>query len=436
MELTILRRLAASTAFAAAAATVAVVPAITGGTATATSADATTRADSSLSIRAVKPAVAPGRAGTVKGRLATPGVDPAGRTVLLEARSEGSGGFIPVGTATTGVSGVLRLEVTPETTTFYRWRYAGSVDADRARSGVARIRVRVPQHSALRVRTTLSIRLKEVGDRTVIRGRLFARGAELGSRWIVLVSRPAGAEDWSFASAARTDGRGRVVYGVEPQQATAYRLAFLGSPRLRPSRSARVAVRTPSEVSISAVPGVIDPGTGSTVSGVVTAGGTIVADASVTLLARRVRPGATWSAVQRGTTAADGTASFTVTPEHSTAYRLRVAHTAGIQPATSPVARVVVRTQSSMSIRGRSVQNGYSVVGQLRGSGHPLVGRTVTLQSMAQGTTEWAPVASGTTNRRGRVFLVQTRVADTQYRLVFDGDTRHLPSVSGTVVVS
>ena len=348
MELTILRRLAVTTAIAATAASIAVVPALTTGAAHATTSAASTRADSSLSIRAVKPAVAPGRTTAVRGRLATPGADPAGRTVLLEARPEGTSGFIPIGTATTGVAGALRLPVAPEATTFYRWRYGGGADADRARSGVTRIRVRVPQHSAVRLRTTLSIRLKDVGSRTVVRGKLFARGAHVGRRWIVLVSRAAGAEEWSFASAARTDGLGRVVFGADPQQATAYRLAFLGSPRLRPSRSARVVVRTPSDVSISAVPGVIDPGGTSTVSGVVTAAGAAVADASVTLLARRMRPGATWSAVQEAVTTADGTASFVVAPEHSTAYRLRVSHTTGIRPGTSPVARVVVRTPSSL----------------------------------------------------------------------------------------
>ncbi|MBL0748054.1 hypothetical protein [Nocardioides baculatus] len=431
MELTILRRVAAATAIAAAA-SLTVAPGLTGTS--AHGAATSTRADSTLSIRAVKPAVAPGRSTAVRGRLATPGVEPAGRTVLLEARPEGTRGFIPIGTATTGVAGALELAVAPEATTAYRWRYAGSVDADRARSGVTRIRVRVPQHSAVRLRTTLSIRLKDVGARTVVRGKLFARGAQVGRRWIVLVSRPAGADDWTFSSAARTDGLGRVVFGVDPEQATAYRLAFLGSPRLRPARSARVVVRTPSDVSISAVPGVIDPGGASTVSGVVTAGGATVADASVALLARRMRPGATWSTVQKGTTTADGTASFAVTPDRSTAYRIRVSHTAGIRPGTSPVARVVVRTQSSLSVRGRAYKAGWSVAGQLRGGGRPLAGRIVTLQSAAQGTAEWVAVRSGTTGQRGRVFFVQARDAGTQYRLVFDGDERNLPSTSGTVV--
>lgn len=435
MQLTILRRLAATTAIAATAATLAAVPTLAGGTASATEATTGgTRADSSLSIRAVKPAVAPGRSSAVKGRLATPGADPAGRTVLLEARSEGTGGFIPVGTATTGAAGVLRLEVTPETTTFYRWRYAGSVDADRARSGVTRVRVRVPQHPAYRLRTTLSIRLKEVGDRTVVRGKLFARGAQLGRRWIVLTSKAAGAAGWSFTGAARTDNRGRVVYGIQPQQQTAYRLAFLGSPRLRPSRSARVMVRMPSDVAISATPAVVDPGATATVSGVVTTSGAAVPDATVRLVARTLRKGASWHQVQTGTSAGDGSVSFSVAPERSTAYRLRVVHTAGVRPGTSASAKVLVRAKSSLSIRGRAGAQGYVVEGQLRGGGTAKPGRTVTLQSMAPGTTDWTAVATATTNGRGHVQFVQPLVADTQYRLAYDGEERFLPSTSGTVV--
>ncbi|WP_374455103.1 hypothetical protein [Nocardioides sp.] len=433
MELTILRRLAATTALVATAASLAVVPTLVGGSA---SASTTTQVDTSLSIRAVKPAVAPGRSSTIRGRIATPGAEPAGREVLLEARAPGTPGFIPVGTTTSGTSGRLTLDVTPETTTLYRWRYAGAVDADRAVSGVARVRVRVPQHPALRVRTTLSIRLKEVGpsDQTVVRGKLFARGMPLGRRWVVLVSRTPDSSGWGFESASRTNGRGTVVFGVEPEGQTAYRLAFLGTPKLRPSRSARVVVRKPSEVSISAVPGVVDPGASSTVSGVVTSSGAPTPDASVTLLARKVGSSAAWSAEQTGTTAADGTVSFTVAPERSTAYRLRVTHSPGVTRGTSPIARVLVRAASSLSIRGRTVGEGYVVDGQLRAAGATRPGRTVTLQAMAPGSTAWTPVGVDVTNGKGRVHFVQDRVADTQYRLVYDGEARFLPTVSGTVV--
>lgn len=435
MQLTILRRWVAATAIVAASASLAVVPAPGGATA-AEAGTATARADTSLSIRATKPAVAPGRSSTLTGRLAVHGADPSGRPVVLEARPSGSTGFIPVGVATTDTAGVLRLTVTPETTTSYRWRYAGAVDADRARSGITRVRVRVPQHAAERIRTTLSIRLTDVGaqHRKVILGKLFARGARLDRRWILLVSRPAGAAEWTFTSAARTDSLGRVAYDIDPQQQTAYRLAFLGSPLLRPSRSARVVVRMPSEVSISAVPGIVDPGATSTVSGVVTASGAAVPGATVRLLARTVRDGATWSTEQTATTATDGTVAFTVAPQRSTAYRLRVVHSPGVRAGASDVARVLVRASSSLSIRGRAAVQGYVVEGQLRAAGATRPGRLVGLQALAPGSSAWTPVAVGTTNDRGRVRFLQEHVPGTQYRLAYDGEARFLPTVSGTVV--
>ena len=224
------------------------------------------------------------------------------------------------------------------------------------------------------------------------------------------------------------------MFGVDPQQATAYRLAFLGTPRLRPARSARVVVRTPSEVSISAMPGVIDPGRHLDGLRGRDRGGAAVADADGRPPGPGDAPGADWGVLLTDQTSADGTASFALTPSRSTAYRLRVLHAPGSAPPPAPSPGSWCARAVSLSVRGRSVRAGFSVVGQLRGSGHPLAGRTVTLQSVAQGTTEWVAVASGTTNQRGRVFLVQPRVEGTQYRLVFDGDVRHLPSMSGTVV--
>ena len=441
MQLTILRRLVAATvsatAVAATTATLTVVPALTApataaGTVTASSASL---ADSSLSIRAIKVAIRPGASSTIRGRLATPGAEPSGRTVLLEARSEGTPSFTPIATSTTGDAGMLKLKVQPETTTHYRWRYAGGVDASRAVSGVTRVRVRLGGHQAYRIRTTLSIRLKEVGDDLRVRGKLFNRAGLPGRRWVILTSRPAGATEWGFASAARTDVRGRVVFGVEPQAQTAYRLAFLGTPKLRPSRSGRVVVRTASEVSISAVPGIIDPGGSSTVAGVVTASGAAIPGATVNLISKTMRKGATWVTTdQSATTGADGTVSFAVTPDRSTSYRLRVVHTQGVRAGISASADVIVRAGSSVSIRGRSGVRGYVVEGQLRAAGVVRAGRTITLQSVAPGTTDWASVATATTNNNGHVEFVQPLVEGTQYRLAYEGEELYLPSVSGTVV--
>jgi hypothetical protein len=436
MQTTILRRVAATTAFAAAAATMAAVPTLTAGSASATEAPALTRVDSSLSIRAIKVAIKPGGTSTLRGRLATPGAEPSGRTVVLEARSQGTPGFTPVATARTGSAGLLKISVAPETTTHYRWRYAGGVDASRAVSGVTRVRVRMGHHTPSRIRTTLSIRLKDTAtaDQMAIRGKLFNRARIPGRRWVILTSKPAGSTEWGFTSAARTDVHGRVVFGIQPTTQTAYRLSFLGTPKLRPARSGRVVVRMPSEVSISAVPGVIDPGGSAAVAGVVTASGAAVPGATVNLVAKGMKKNAKWATVQTSTTAADGSVSFAVAPEKSTSYRLRVVRGEGIRPGLSPATDVRVRAGSSLSIRGRAGVPGYIVEGQLRAGGVVRAGRTVTLQSIAPGATDWTSIATATSNKSGHVEFVQPLVAGTQYRLAYDGEELFLPSLSGTVV--
>jgi hypothetical protein len=440
MPSTILRRLVATTAVAATTAALAAVPTLAGGAAHAAEStiDSSTaaRTGSSLSIRAVKVTVRPGGTSTLRGRLATPGADPAGRTVLLEARSQGTPGFTPVAAATSGAAGKLTLTVAPETTTAYRWRYAGSAAATRAVSGITRIRVRLGNHHPTRIRTTLSIRLKSVGDpeQLRIRGKLFNRAGLPGRRWVILSSKPAGSTEWGFASAARTDARGRVFFGIQPAQQTSYRLAFLGTPKLRPSRSGRVTVRMPSDVSISSVPGIIDPGGSAVVGGVVTDAGVAVPGATVNLVAKGMKKNAKWAVQQTGTTAADGSVSFSVAPAKSTSYRLHVVRGADIRPGTSPSTDVRVRAGSSLSIRGRSGVPGYIVEGQLRAGGIVRAGRTVTLQSLVPGATEWGSLATDVTNKSGHVEFVQPLVAGTQYRLAYEGEELFLPSLSGTVV--
>ncbi len=90
MSLTALRRTAAPLAvLAATAAGLAVTPVLR--------ADATTRAGTSLSIRTVHSAIAPGHSDRVTGHLGIAGaISPAGRAVTLEARPMGTDSFTPV----------------------------------------------------------------------------------------------------------------------------------------------------------------------------------------------------------------------------------------------------------------------------------------------------------------------------------------------------
>jgi hypothetical protein len=431
MSLTVLRRTAAPLAvLAATAAGLAVTPVLR--------ADAATRAGTSLSIRTVHDAVAPGDSDRVTGHLGIAGpLSPAGRAVTLEAKPMGAAAFAPIATAIAGDRGGLKESVTPDVTTRYRWHYAGDTDTRPSVSGIATVRVRTPQHPAHRINTTLSIRathhlvLPNGGDR--IRGHLRAGRIPLPHRLIILVSRTAGSSGWSFEAARRTHRLGAVTFRVKPDEDTAYRMVFLGTRLLQPARSAVVRILTRPDLTIAADPTRIDRGGSTTISGVASDAGTPVAGATVKLLARKAGTHHV-HAVGSGTTAADGSVSFTASPARTTIYRLRLVHTAGVRAALSEAARVAVRVPTSLSIRGRTTPTGFDVSGTLLGGGHPLRHRPVTLLAQASGSPDWTAAGTAYTNRHGLVKFHEAPAPGTGYRLAYAGGPRFSPSTSGTVV--
>jgi hypothetical protein len=431
MSLTALRRTAAPVAVLAAAAVgLAVAPVL--------QADAAARAATTLSIRTARPAVQPGDTDTVTGHLGIAGdLSPAGRTVTLEAKPLGSDSFTPVGTATAGDRGGLHESVMPDVTTRYRWHYAGDTDTRPSVSGVATVRVRTPHPHARRIATSLSIRAAHPvvtpNGTDVIAGRLRARRVPLRHRLVILVSRTADDDSWAFEGAHRTRRLGDVAFRVAPDEKTAYRLVFLGSPLLQPSHSAVVRIDTRPGLTIAADPRHILRGESTTISGTADDEGTPIAGATVQLLARkagthRVR------LVDSGTTAADGSIAFTASPPVTTSYRLRLVHTTGVRGAVSEAARVAVQVPTTLSIRGRSTDTGFTVSGILRGGGHPLAHRLVTLQSQASGSADWTDAGTARTGARGLVKFREPQDAGTGYRLAYAGGPRFAPSTSGTVV--
>ncbi|MGA8247116.1 MAG: hypothetical protein WB797_09435, partial [Nocardioides sp.] len=396
------------------------------------------RAATSLAIRVVHPSVKPGGTDTVTGALgvAGPGT-PAGRVVTLEARPMGATSFTPVGDATARDHGGLTETVTPDVTTRYRWHYAGDTDARPSVSGVAVVRVRTHQHPAHRIPTSLSVRaVHRVAKRDgidVIRGRLRAGRVSLPHRRVILVSRTAGAS-WTFVGAHRTRRHGAVAFRVEPAADTAYRLVFLGTPLLRPARSAVVRVISRPDLTISAAPKRIDSGDTTTISGTATDDGAPVAGGTVKLLARKVGSKHGLHLVGTGTTAADGSVSFTDTPAVSTVYRLHLLRAPG-QPGTdSHRTRVFVRIATSLSIRGKEKATEFVVSGELRGGGHALAGRTVTLLEQAPGSATWTEAGTDQTGPHGVARFHEPLVPGTGYRLAYAGGPRFAPSSSGTVV--
>ncbi len=431
MTLTALRRTASGIAVVATTAGLAVIPAL--------HADAAARAETSLSIRAVRPAVRPGGTDTIAGALAVAGPPgAAGREVTLEARPMGATGFTPVGTATARDRGGLSESVMPDVTTRYRWHYLGDTDARPSLSGVVTVRVRIPRHHPHRIPTSLSIRavhhVVQPDGTDTVRGRLRAERVPLPHRRVILLSRLMGSTSWTFEGAHRTRRLGVVRFRVQPTADTAYRLAFLGTRVFQPARSGIVRVVSRPAVAITADPSRIDRGESTTVAGVVTDQGAPVAGATVELLARRLGATGVPHVVGSGITAADGTVSFTATPAGTTVYRLHLLRSAGMPGALSDRARVVVRTPTSLSIRGRQTATDFVISGELRGGGHALAHRPVTLMEQAPGSTTWIAGGTARTGSNGVVRFHEPPAPGTGYRLAYAGGPRFAASSSGTVV--
>jgi 5-hydroxyisourate hydrolase-like protein (transthyretin family) len=422
---------------------VAATPALVGVTTASASAtsERATKDETTISIRVNDRRVEAGETSKVRGNLNIKKSDgEAGRLVTLEARTEGAAAFAPIGTATAGERGGLQLEVAPTVTTRYRWSYAGDADTRASRSGVARIVVGPDpgDGTAERIKTTLSIRATDRpadgdGD-SLVRGKLLARGVDVPNREIRLLARTVG-NPFAVVATARTDRDGVVRFPVRPTVKTAYRLRFEGTRLLRPSRSGVVRVGVRPTVTASATPTPINPGESTTVSGLVSYEGAPYVGATVDLLARNAKRHGKFGVVATGITGALGEVSFVQSPTRTTVYRLLVRHTEGTPPrAVSDNVRVVVRTASSLSIRGRTTVDGYAVSGVLRGGGGPIPGRLVSLELLAADGVTWTAIDSARTRKRGKVQFLEPISEGASYRLSFAGGDRFAPSVSGVVV--
>jgi hypothetical protein len=426
-----------------AAMAVAATPALVGVATTQASAATSERAtkhETTISIRVTDRRVEAGEASRVRGNLnVRESNDEQGRLVTLEAKAEGAEVFTAIGTATAGPKGGLRLAVTPSVTTKYRWFYAGADDARASRSGVARIVVGPDQGdgTANRISTTLSIRAThrpvDVDGDSLVRGKLMARRVEIPNREVLLLARTAG-EEFEVVGSKRTDRDGVVRFPVSPTVRTAYRLKFEGTRLLRPSRSAVVRIGVRPVVEASATPDRINPGESTTVSGLVTYEGAPYVGATVDLLGRHKRD-TRFAVLATGTTDALGAVSFVQSPGRTTIYRLVVRHTDGTPPrGVSEDVRVVVRTATSLSIRGRTTPDGYAVSGVLRGGGGTIAKQVVALQVLEDDGVTWTEVDSARTKRHGKVRFLEPISEGTSYRLAYAGGWRFAPSVSGVVV--
>jgi len=297
--------------------------------------------------------------------------------------------------------------------------------------------------AASRFHTSLSIRsvhqAVQSGGRDTITGVLLAHGHALPSRTVTLQDKAAGSDTWANEDAASTNRHGRVGFVIHPTQTARYRLVYAGSEVFAPSRSGVVSVtvkppRPATTLTIAVAQATIDAGQSDTVTGKLTdANGQPLSGDTVAL---RHRPaGAKQShRLATSTTASDGTVSFTVTPKVTNVYRLVFGGTSDEAPSISQPARVVVRGGSSLSIDVRAKGDGSLLIsGVLRGSGRPLAGRPVTLQSAASPSGTFSDVATKQTGKHGYVAFAQPApTAETCYRLTFAGGPDRNGTTTGT----
>lgn len=405
--------------------------------ASAVSATGTTH--TSLSIRAQQSHIVSGHTDRIAGTLLAGGAAGSGETIRLVARPNGAGHFGLVRTATTGAQGHVAFTVSPARTTRYQLRFAGDATDRPSHSGVVTVRV-TPSHPR-RLGSALSIRLARrviaFGGSDRVIGRLTHRNIGLGGRHVLLESRQPATVPWAVVANHVTGRHGFVGFTVTPASTTRYRLVFTGGTLLRPSHSAgRTVVVRAARLTANASPSSIDSGQSSTVSGVLTNDGSPTEGASINL---RAEPAGThhFTTVGTGTTAADGSVSFPVTPTVTTRYRLVEPATSTSSAVASRIVSVTVRKPSSLSIRAQQAGTGERISGVLLGGGHVLRGRKVTLQQRPAGGSTWTPVRTKLTDRHGGVaFHVAAPAGPTDYRLAFAGGPGYDGSVSGIVKVT
>jgi hypothetical protein len=220
-----------------------------------------------------------------------------------------------------------------------------------------------------------------------------------------------------------------------------------------PHDAGPVAVSDGYSLSTSLGSKSIVPGASDTVSGVLTKDGVPQSGDAVALRARAQRGHHHAHRIATGTTGADGSVSFTVTPKTNTHYRL-VFRTVGMPsvspspvptPVSNPVVAVArskvvtvhVQRETSLSIRAHEGRHGHQVVqGKLRGHGHALAHRKVTLQERAAGSDAWTPVRAHRTHRHGSVsFRISTPSAPEEFQLVFAGGPNYQGCQSGVVTI-
>lgn len=275
------------------------------------------RSPTSISIRAVKPAVLPGAATTVRGRLRGEPQAPLGRRrVVLLAQTAGAGTWQFHEARSTDRVGRVNFLIRPRTHTRYRLTFAGTPAYRSARSGIVDVRMR----------PVVTIAADDVavdqGESTALHVSVATEAGPVDGATVELLERepPGSGARWTVIASTTTKADGTASVLVGPGATTSYRWRSnpVGDVPAGRSGPLRVEVRPQSTLTVSGGP---VTAVGFVIEGRLVAQSRPVRDATVTLQAYDVASAA-WTDVTTGLTGTKGRVRFVRPYEFGASYRL------------------------------------------------------------------------------------------------------------------
>lgn len=276
------------------------------------------REPTSISIRAVKPAVLPGVATKVQGRLRGEPQAPLGRRrVVLLAKTAGAGPWQFHEARSTDRAGRVHFLIRPRTHTQYRLTFAGTPAYRSARSGIVDVRMRPVVTIAAD-----DAQLDQIDSPTTFHVSVVHESGPVAGATVELLERepPGSGARWTVIASTTTQADGTASVFVAPGATTSYRWrsSALGDIPAGRSAALRVEVRPQSTLAVSGGP---VTAVGFVIEGRLVAQGRQVRNAAVTLQAYDAAA-STWTVITTGLTGRKGRVRFVRPYEPGASYRL------------------------------------------------------------------------------------------------------------------
>jgi aqualysin 1 len=229
----------------------------------------------------------------------------------------------------------------------------------------------------------------------------------LPGRALTLFERKAGTTTWVAVATKKTDSAGKARFVHTPTRATDYQVRHAATGTSVASSSGiktpLLSIVAPSTLQLSGPPAPVVHGDPAVLTTRLVSNGLGVASQALALQARP--PGATtWTGITTRTTNPLGEASFNVSPDVHTEYRVVFAGTAAHGPTVSNVTTVTVAHRVTASLRPSDIREGETSELLVTISPEPAPGTSVVMQLETFEPSSGAWLAVDTITWRGTVY--------------------------------